>query len=72
MILPMVGERTKDTNIQCCLCGHWIHDIHYGGFFEGKYVDFINKSYGNINLTICCECMTKVMEYCKDEGIDCE
>ena len=69
-MLLLVGEKTSETNIRCCVCGHWIHQLYYGGFIEGKYVDFNTKSFGNINVTLCCECMSKIMEFCSDEELE--
>lgn len=54
---------TKHKNIRCCMCGFWITKYEFGGFIQGKAVDFVNKDMFEISVTFCHECMIKLMEY---------
>jgi hypothetical protein len=60
-------KRTPDRNIRCCICGHWITKLEYGGVLNGTFVDFIEKNVGNLVITMCHECIQKVIEYSGDD-----
>lgn len=52
---------TKTKQIKCCMCGTWIERFHYGGYINGEYIDFNNKYSGTCKITLCNECMAKLM-----------
>ncbi len=63
-------KRTADRSLKCCVCGHWITRMEYGGMITGKYIDYIDKSCGDVTLTLCSECMEKVMTYVGDDNYE--
>jgi len=60
-------KKTKHNDIKCCICGHYINKIHYGGFVRGSYTDFINKCTGECTITMCGECLSKIMYYLEND-----
>lgn len=57
------NRQTKNKSIKCCICGTWIERILYGGYIKGEYIDYNNKHSGQCNITLCTECMAKLMQH---------
>ena len=60
-------ERDKNHDILCCVCGYWITRYEYGGYFKGTYVDYTQKTSGECTITVCNECMRKMLQYLETE-----
>lgn len=61
------SKPTPERSIRCCICGHWITRMEYGGVINGSYIDFTNKTCGTMVLTMCSECTEKVLTYMGEE-----
>lgn len=60
-------SKSKDRNIQCGICGHWLSQYEYGGLIRGNFVHFNDKRVGDLIIPTCSECLTKILELCTDD-----